>query len=233
MSDEPDEPNSDHPENEPPEEERLVQGEIRHHQISARVPAGVGSGVLSNGVLILTGPFEIVLDFVMRLGEQQRIAARVILPPMVGRQFVAALHDNIVSYERRFGALPELPRPIPEPEDASIPTELPSPPRLTEGSEAPQRGSREESDMSAPPEIEEIYRELRIPESMLSGRYANAVLIRHSATEFCFDFITNIYPRSAVSSRVFLAAPHVAPFLRSLMMSLNPPEPPEPNPPVA
>ena len=49
---------------------------------------------------------------------------------------------------------------------------------------------------------------------MLSGRYANAVLIRHSATEFCFDFITNFYPQSAVSARVYIAAPHLGPEAR-------------------
>ncbi len=214
-----------------PDDDQTVQGEIRHHQVSARVPPEIGPGVLSNGVMILTGPFEIVLDFVMRLGEQQRIASRVILPHLVGRQFAAALHDNIGNYERRFGPLPTMPRPLPEPEDEGIPTE-----RSISGrsSESPLGEGKEDghSQISAPPEIDEIYAELKIPDSMLSGRYANAVLIRHSATEFCFDFITNVYPRSAVSARVFLATPHIAPFLKSLMMSLTPPEPPLP-PPVA
>jgi len=205
-----------------PEEEPTVQGEIRHHQVSARVPAEIGQGVLSNGVMILTGPFEIVLDFVLRIGEQQRMASRVILPHPVGRQFVSALQDNLSNYERRFGPLPTVPRPLPEPVDDDIPTE-PILDRTQRTGSPPQSGEPQ----SAPPEIEEIYQELRIPDAMLSGRYANAVLIRHSATEFCFDFITNLFPRSAVSARVFLSVPHVVPFLRSLTMSLNPPQPPQ------
>ena len=69
--------------------------------------------------------------------------------------------------------------------------------------------------------IEQIYDELRLPDAMLSGRYANAVLIRHSPTEFCFDFITNIFPRSAVASRVYLAAANVGGLLQSLQRSLE------------
>jgi hypothetical protein len=57
---------------------------------------------------------------------------------------------------------------------------------------------------------------------MLSGDYANSVLVRHSATEFCFDFITNIFPLSAVSSRVFLAVPQVPLLLQSLSRALHP-----------
>ena len=74
----------------------------------------------------------------------------------------------------------------------------------------------------APPQIEDIYDELRLPDDMLSGSYANAVLVRHTGTEFCFDFITNIFPRSAVSSRVYMAAQHVPLLLQSLIRSLNP-----------
>ncbi|HWL06809.1 MAG TPA: DUF3467 domain-containing protein [Planctomicrobium sp.] len=228
-------PNDDEPPIDPhenPDDDQALQGEIRHHQVSARVPPEIGPGVFSNGVMILTGPYEIVLDYVMRLGEQQRIAARVVLPHVVGRQFAAALQDNIANYERRFGPMPEVPRPLPEIPDEDVPAELPiqSPPREGGGS-ADSNPVRQRMDSSAPPEIDEIYNELKIPDSMLSGRYANAVLIRHSATEFCFDFITNVYPRSAVSARVFLATPHVAPFLKSLILSLNPPNPPSQFPP--
>ena len=51
---------------------------------------------------------------------------------------------------------------------------------------------------------------------MLSGAYANAVMIGHTQWEFWFDFITTFYPRSAVSSRVFMAAPQVPRLLETL-----------------
>lgn len=202
-----------------------MQGQVRHSHLSARVPESVGLGVFSNGVMILTGPFEVVLDFALRLGEQQRLAARVVLPHVVARQFVAALQDNVNNFERRFGQLPQIPKPVPEKKPEAVEPHVEGG-LAGEGiaSPVPLPGHPEnQPSVPSPPHIEDIYHELKLPDEMLSGRYANAVLIRHSATEFCFDFIANVYPRSAVSARVFLAVPHVVPFLRSLSRSLVPP----------
>jgi hypothetical protein len=220
-----DPPDWEHPERS--DEGLPVQGQVRHNQLSARVPEDIGAGAFSNGVMILTGMFEVVLDFVLRLGEQQRITARVILPHVVARQFVAALQENIRNFERRFGPMPQMPKALPEPRDEA---------EAEEPGSAPSGGiaaAGHPENRPAPPSasrIEDIYHELKLPDGMLSGRYANAVLIRHSASEFCFDFIANVYPRSAVSARVFLAGPHVVPFLRSLSRSI-PPGPGAPPPP--
>jgi hypothetical protein len=72
---------------------------------------------------------------------------------------------------------------------------------------------------------------------VLSGVYANAAILSHSASEFVFDFFTNFYPKAAVSARVFLTAGHVPVMLNSLMQSWQryeaklqqrePPRPPE------
>ena len=66
------------------------------------------------------------------------------------------------------------------------------------------------------PSAQEIYDELKLPDEMLSGSYANGVMIGHSATEFKFDFLTNLFPNSAVSCRVFLSTPQVPRMLESL-----------------
>lgn len=203
-----------------------LQGQVRHSSRSARVPEEVGTGVFSNGVMILSGAFECVFDFVLRMGEVQKIVSRVILPPPVAQQFERALRDNLRSYDTRFGTTPKLPRPVPqkstapnlddpESDDDEIPRESGMDSGMVSAGHAPPS--------SRVPDIDEIYHELKLPDSMLSGRYSNAVLIRHSGTEFCFDFLTNVYPRSAVSARIFMAAPQVPPFLESLTRSLNPP----------
>ena len=83
---------------------------------------------------------------------------------------------------------------------------------------------------------QELYDTLKIPEDVMSGEYANAVMIGHTATEFSFDFITTFFPRSAVSQRVFLASPNAKRLLESLTHSFgqfqqrqrNPPPPPSP-----
>lgn len=92
---------------------------------------------------------------------------------------------------------------------------------------------------ATPPTIEEIYDSLKLPDDLLSGIYTNAVMIVHTPAEFCFDFITNFYPRSSVSCRVFLSAPQIPGLLNSLNSSFQtyqqklasahrPPKPPEP-----
>jgi hypothetical protein len=56
------------------------------------------------------------------------------------------------------------------------------------------------------PTLQEIYEEFKLSDEVMSGTYANAIMVGHSPSEFFFDFITNFYPTSAVSSRVFLSA---------------------------
>jgi len=82
---------------------------------------------------------------------------------------------------------------------------------------------------------QEIYDDLKIRDELLSGAYANAVMIGHGPHEFSFDFITNFYPHSAVSARVFLAAGQVPRFYDSLRgtwdqlrQRLQPPDNPPP-----
>ena len=86
------------------------------------------------------------------------------------------------------------------------------------------------------PTAQEVYDELKLRDEILSGAYANAVMIGHGPHEFSFDFITNFYPQSAVSSRVFLAAGQVARLLESLRTAweqlrprLYPPQNPPPS----
>jgi hypothetical protein len=71
------------------------------------------------------------------------------------------------------------------------------------------------------PNIEEIYSELKLPDELLSGTYANGVMIGHSPAEFVLDFLTNFYPKSAVSCRVYLSAQQVPRLVDTLMPSLR------------
>ncbi len=71
------------------------------------------------------------------------------------------------------------------------------------------------------PTLAEVYENFRIGDDLLSGSYANSVLVGHSATEFFMDFVTGFYPTSAVSARVFMAAPQVPRFITALSASLD------------
>ena len=70
-----------------------------------------------------------------------------------------------------------------------------------------------------PPTIEEIYQDLKISEDVMVGSYTNAVMVLHSATEFCLEFIAQFYPRSIITARVFLSAPQVPVLLNTLNQS--------------
>jgi hypothetical protein len=76
---------------------------IEHAPVTARVPERVARGVFSTGVIIIDGPYEFVLDFVMGLVQPRQVVARVILTPVVVEQFIHALRENIGKYEARFG----------------------------------------------------------------------------------------------------------------------------------
>lgn len=67
-----------------------------------------------------------------------------------------------------------------------------------------------------PQSAQELYDELKLPDSLLSGSYSNGVMIGHTASEFKLDFLTNLFPHSAVSARVYLSAPQVPRLLDSL-----------------
>jgi hypothetical protein len=71
------------------------------------------------------------------------------------------------------------------------------------------------------PTAQEIYDELKLPDDQLSGAYANGVMIGHTPSEFKFDFLTNLFPTSAVSARVFLSVPQVPRLLESLQSTYN------------
>lgn len=71
------------------------------------------------------------------------------------------------------------------------------------------------------PTIQEIYEHFKLPDDLLSGAYANSVLIGHSYNEFFFDFITGFYPTSAVSARVFMPAPQVPRFAAAVTSAIQ------------
>ncbi|HYE18525.1 MAG TPA: DUF3467 domain-containing protein [Tepidisphaeraceae bacterium] len=104
----------------PGQDPTQITQQLAHNPVSARVPDKVARGVFSTGVIILDGPFEFVLDFVMNLTSPRAVVARVVLSPTVAEQFVAALRENIGKFEGRFGPIPPLPRPQMPPKPPTI-----------------------------------------------------------------------------------------------------------------
>jgi len=214
---------------EPNPEQPLQQ--IQHSSATARIPDEVGRGVFATAVIVLHGANEYTIDFVQSLARPNRVAARVILPPAVASQFVIALEQAIEKYTASYGQPPREPRPPAAP--------VAPPPQLAEaaagggqagGSQA--SGGQADGGQAAggqpaprpapqPAPIADIYENLKLPDDMLGGVYANMASISHTASEFCFDFIAQFFPRSAVTARVYMAAPRVPELLGSLKRSIG------------
>ncbi len=211
--------------------------QIQHSQLSALVPERVAKGVFSTGAVVLNGAYEFILDFLLRMTQPQQVAARVVLPPAVVPRLIAALTENLENYRSKFGE-PHLPKLKSQSTQEQPPVEAQQ--FQTEPNQPAGKGSSEQQRPSQQQSAQDLYDQLKLPDEVLSGTYANAVMIGHTGTEFSFDFITSFFPRSAVSCRVYLAAPNVPRFLDSPNHSYEqymrktqrqvPPKPPE-NPP--
>ncbi len=192
----------------------------RQQHISARVPDHVSRGVFSTGLVIVTGGNEFILDFIQNLGGPPLVSARVIMPHGTLPQFIDALGKNLDIYTNNFGVVPEAPvRGQQQQGQQSQQQQQFQQGELAQQEQPVQQGQGQgqgEQQQRKQHTLQEIYDELKLPDDMFSGAYANGVMIGHSASEFKFDFLTNLYPTTAVSCRVYLAAPQVPRMYESL-----------------
>jgi hypothetical protein len=231
-----------HPPGDPPPQSQ----EIRHSQVSALVPKGVARGVFSTGAVVLQGAHEFIIDFLLRMAMPHQVAARVVMTPAVLGRFIAALRENLGNYQRTFH--PEQIPGVTQIDTAHVaPQSSPVAPVASEAKPAgqtpaaPQAPANPESMALSQNSVQDLYDQLKMADEMLSGAYANAVMIGHTASEFSFDFITTFFPRSAVSSRVYMSAGNVPRFLSSITHAFEqfqkkfgqqqPPQPPPPSHP--
>lgn len=198
--------------------------QIQHSSATARIPDEVGRGVFATAVIVLHGANEYTIDFVQSLARPNRVAARVILPPAVASQFVIALEQAIEKYTASYGQPPREPR-LPSAQPQQAPAAAATGGKSGEGEAAGDQaaGSQPAPRPAAPQPapIADIYENLKLPDDMLGGVYANMASISHTASEFCFDFIAQFFPRSAVTARVYMAAPRVPELLGSLKRSIG------------
>lgn len=100
-------------ENQPQRREGGFSQRVQHTPVTARVPEKVARGVFATGVIIIDGPYEFVIDYVMALASPKAVVARVVMSPVVLDQFIIAMKDNIQKFEQRFGPIPSAPKPPP------------------------------------------------------------------------------------------------------------------------
>jgi len=104
----------------PPEGPGVFTQPFQNQPVAARVPAHVGKGVFTTGVLVQDGPHEFVLDFLQALSRPPQVAARVVLSPGVMDALVRTLADNLNKYIQQFGPPAPLPKPVQPPRRPTI-----------------------------------------------------------------------------------------------------------------
>jgi hypothetical protein len=143
-------------------------------------PETLAAGVYATAMLASHTREEFFLDFLATYSQPSRLAARVILHPAHTKRLLKTLNDNIEIYEKKFGAPP-----------------------------APPKGEPPGTHHAGPSQVQDLYSKLTIPESVLSGAYANTVLIRHTKEEFILDFLVICHPNPVLAARVLVSPAHV------------------------
>lgn len=206
-----------------PHRYRPVSEDITHTPVGARVPEKIGRGAFCTASIVLQTGEVFVLDFLSTMAPPHQVAARIVMPVLTFSQFVTALKTNVALYEEKFGKLaariqsrrPPQATGNPSPVAEVSHTELPA---VAEGAKETAGRSHDEPQ---PIRIADLYEQLKLADELLGGAFASVVMIRHTSEEFCFDFITNFYPRSAVTSRIFLAAGRIPSLLETMTDSLS------------
>jgi len=205
-----------------------VSEQVKHQAVTARVPEGVSAGVFATGASILQARDAFVVDFLSAMTPPVRVCARVVMSPDTFYQFILALEENYGKYAARF-----LPRhnaenqpPDTPPDSTGSAQKEPAAIAAADGG----GGSEDAADKSASEDqsqqparkgtqASDLYEQIKLPDEMLGGAYANSVMIRHDAHEFGIDFIANFYPRPAVTTRVYLAAGRMEVLVRTIRNS--------------
>ena len=62
----------------------------------------------------------------------------------------------------------------------------------------------------------DLYDDIIVPDDIQVGVYANGLIIGHTNSEFKLDFVSNMFPKSVVTSRIFMSAPQLIRLLDTL-----------------
>jgi hypothetical protein len=213
----------------------LIQN-FQHTPGGARLPEKVGRGVFSSAIMLLQTHDLFVVDFLSMMVPPQQVVARIVTTASSFMQFLAALRTNLGNYEGQIGPLALRSPAAPAGPHAAGSSVATAPPGV-ESAVATPEVRKDAPAEPAQPTITELYDQVKFPEELLPGVFANAVMIRHTPEEFCFDFIANLFPRPVVVSRVYMAAGRVPSLLEAMSSAAeryqqhgpgSPPPPPLP-----
>ena len=149
--------------------------------IRLRASDDIRQGVFATGVLAFTGVHEFVLDFIQNIDHPVRVVARVVVP------------------RPALGAMIEVMR-----QGVALPEEAPPAPLVLGGNNQEQPAAAPSSAPMTVQQPQQVYDDVKLPETQHKGAYANALITAHNSEVFRMDFVAQFCPEPVLSSRVHL-----------------------------
>ncbi|MBA61069.1 MAG: hypothetical protein CMJ76_01775 [Planctomycetaceae bacterium] len=200
-------------------EDRPQSGSVHANTVAARVSEGASRGVFSTGVVLLTGGSEFIVDFVQNLGSPTCVVSRVIIPHGAMHRIIDAIERNVEGHEDRYGPIVDgstVAEPAAGQTEPNVKEKLTAEDLTSEQLVGIGESGATVGNDNSEPSAQDVYDDIRLEPEVENGVYANALMIGHSASEFKLDFIANLYPKSIVTSRIFLSAPQLMRVLQSM-----------------
>lgn len=81
--------------------------EKKKNQLNIELPEEVAEGIYSNLAIISHSHSEFIVDFIRMVPNvpKAKVKARMILTPQHAKRLLKALNDNVVKFEKQFGAI--------------------------------------------------------------------------------------------------------------------------------
>lgn len=147
--------------------------------IRLRVDDETRVGVFATGLMVFSGPHEFVLDFTQNTEVPARVVARVAVPRLALTSMLEVVRQGV-----------EMP-------PASSPAATPvSVGRV--GATGPG------GDAGAEQVPRNVYDDLKLPDAVQKGVYANALVTAHNEYLFRMDFVAQFCPEPVLTCRVFM-----------------------------
>jgi hypothetical protein len=161
-----------------------------------RVADEVRPGVFATDLLIFSGGHEFVLDFVQNLEVPIRVVARVVVPRPALAAMVAVMHQGV-----------------------SVPRAQVHSGSGQEAGAAEAQSAAAAAGISPPTTLsqpKQVYDDIKLPEAVQSGAYANALITAHNDQIFRLDFVAQFCPEPVLTARVFVTKAQAAQVLAAL-----------------
>jgi len=175
---------------------------IHHDPPTALIPEKVGVGLFATEVVVFHSENEVAIDFIQGIAKPYRVVRRVIITEKVAKTLNDTLKTELQTNKSK---------------NSSYVENL----KNKNTQEIENISSQESTDFQKKEKVDDIYSGLKMENNELNGFYANKILVNYGKDSFCLDFISNIYPKSIVTSRIFMTKNSVLELLNALNKIFN------------